>query len=259
MNRSILVFILGLSLIFNVFFIIGAMTWRTSVKKTEIVETAIIKDVVERLELDNRQADAFQYLRKSDQEETGFIREQLRMNHDVMMEILASETPDINRLRTIANEDIELQSELHRVRMENHLGLVELLSPPQRRRLAEQIMGRPDRRGPREHRTFSDDVIKKFDLDENGELDKMERRAAREFAKQQHRSRRERSRELHQRFDLDKDGRLDREEEDAMRLFLLENGIENPPHSPPGRRNGPPHHHPPHHGDSDSKPAGSFF
>ena len=90
MNRSILTFLLGLSLIFNVFFIIGAMTWRPSEKETE---ARIIKDVVDRLELDDRQADAFRYLRKADQEETGLIREQLTVNHDTMMRILASEAP----------------------------------------------------------------------------------------------------------------------------------------------------------------------
>ncbi len=257
MNRSLLVFLFGLSLIFNVFFIIGAMTWRTS---ADDAEAAIIEDVVDRLELDNRQADAFQYLRKADQEETGLIQEQLRMNHDSMLEILASETPDINRLRTLGNEVIELRSELHKVHMENHLGLVELLSPSQRRRLAEQIPnGRHDRRGPYKPRTFSDEIIKKYDADGNGALDKAERRDAREFAKQRHQSRRERGREIQKRFDLDNDGKLDSEEENAMRLFLLENGMENPPYPPRGRRNGPPHHHPPRHDDQGFESSGSFF
>ena len=251
MNRPVLIFLLGLSLIFNVFFIIGAMTWRTSAAESE---AGIIKDVVDRLELDTRQADAFQYLRQADQDETGLIREQLAMNNDIMMEILASEMPDINRLRTLARQDIELRSELHKVRMENHLGLVELLTPRQRQRLAEQIThGRPPHRGPREPRKFSEDVINRFDLDGNGQLDKAERREAREFAKQQHRDRRERARKLQQRFDLDKDGRLDHEEENAMRMYLLENGMEYVAPPPPGRRDGhPPHHpprHPPHHAD----------
>lgn len=242
MNRSILVFLLGLSLIFNVFFIIGAMTWRTAAEESESV---IIKDVVDRLELDSRQADAFQFLRRADQEETGLIREQLAMNNDIMMETLASDSPDINKLRTLAREDIALRSELHKVRMENHLGLVELLTPFQRQRLAEQIVrGRPTRHEHREPRTFSVDVIKRFDVNGDGQLDKMERRNAREFAKQQHRARRERTRQLQQRFDLNKDGRLDREEENAMRLYLLENDMEDLP-MPPPRRDGHPPHKPP--------------
>ena len=257
MNRSTLVFLLGLSLIFNVFFVIGAMTWRISEVDNE---ADIVKDVVDKLELDSRQADAFRLLRKADQSDTRVIRDQLTANHETMMEILSSETPDINRLRTLANEDIELRSELHKVHMDNHLGLVKLLTPQQRQRLAKKLIdGRPARHGGRDRRVFSDEIIKKFDVDQNGKLDKDEWHQAREFSKQQHRARRDRVREIQQRFDLDKDGRLDREEEDAMRLFLLENGMENPPHPPPGRRNGPPRDNPPHHGDSGTAPLGSFF
>lgn len=242
MSRPILVFLLGLSVLFNVFFIVGAMTWRVSDTTSESGE---VSKVVQVLDLDTRQADTFRMMRKEFQTESAVLGQQLRRLRARIAEELASDQPDIQRLRLLTDQESVLQTERHAIGTNQFTDFVDILSPDQRRQLGHRLMGPPGSGHPAE--AIERRSLEKFDTDGDGLLDEQERANAREFARQMQAQRREHRRQLERRFDLDGDGRLSPEEQEALREYLLENRNQRgdrrgrgdrPP--PPDWRNAPP-------------------
>ncbi|MCH2132488.1 MAG: hypothetical protein MK116_01935 [Phycisphaerales bacterium] len=250
MNRSLLVFLLGLSVLFNVFFIVGAMTWRVSEEDNNSQEIATVVDV---LGLDARQADAFRAMRAQYQTEAMVIGEQLRRVRTMLAEELASESPDIYELRRLTELETGLQSERREIGTDQFAHLIDLLSPEQRRTLGHRMMGPHGRRGrhvpPHE---MERRALEKFDVNGDGLLDEQERAAAREFARDQHEQRRQRRREAERQFDADGDGKLSPEEQEAFRQHLLEQREDR---DGPGRRR-PGDRPPPDHRHRDGRPHG---
>ena len=251
MNRSVIVFLLGLSLLFNVFFIIGAMTWRVDATTMEDGE---IQEVTDTLDLDNRQTNAFKSMRHEFRTESAVLRQQIRRIRAMIAEELASENPDTIKLRMLAEEENDLQAERHQLGTNQFTDFIGLLSPDQRKRLGHRLMGPPGHGHPPEE--LERRAMERFDLDGDGLLNEEERFAAREFARKMQRERKAQRREMERLFDFDGDGKLSPEEQEALREHMLENrpqrggdrrGHGNRPH-PPDRSDPhpPPHGHPPH-------------
>ncbi|MEE2907541.1 MAG: periplasmic heavy metal sensor [Planctomycetota bacterium] len=242
MSRSILFFLLCLSVLFNVFFIVGAMTWRVSDTTSESGE---VNKVVQVLDLDTRQADTFRTMRKEFRTESAVLGQQLRRLRSMIAEELASDQPDVERLRLLTEQESLLQAERHVVGTNQFTDFVGILSPDQRRQLGRRLMGPPGSGHPPED--IERRALEKFDVNGDGLLDEQERATARDFARQMQAERRAHRRQLERRFDLDGDGQLSPEEQEALRQYLLENrgqrgdrrGRGDRPH-PPDRRNAPP-------------------
>ena len=244
MSRSTLVFLLGLSFLFNIFFIAGAMTWRIP---AEVDEASGVADVVNTLGLDDRQTDAFKLMRRQFETESVVIQEQLIRVREMISQELASDSPDVEQLRTFSSQEASLLSDRRTMGLDQFTYFVELLSPKQRRDLGHRLSGPP------RHRRFSPEemekrAIEKFDSNGDGLLDDAERQNARDFGRQQHEQRRMRRAETRMQFDLDGDGSLSPEEHEAYRKFILENRDQNKQHRPPHDR--PPHDRPPPPGRS---------
>jgi len=215
MNRSILTLLLGLSIIFNVFFIVGARTWRPS-----DLEQTDVKEVADVLALDTRQTDVFRSMRQEFKTEVAVLSQQIHRVRSMIAEELASEQPDTTRLRMLTEQETALQAERHAVSTSQFTEFIGMLSPSQRRQLGRRLMGPHDMGHP--PRELERMAIERFDLDGDGLLDEEERKAAREFSRQMHKSRKAHRRELEKRFDLDGDGRLSPDEQEALREHLLE-------------------------------------
>ena len=247
MSRSILAFLLGLSVLFNVFFIVGAMTWRVD----DAGDQSEVTEVADFLSLDTRQVDAFREMREEFKTHAVVLGQQLRRIRSLIAEELASEYPDIAKLQRMTEQEAALQAERHAFGINQFADFIEILSREQKRQLGHRLMGPPEKHRPPEE--IERMAIERFDQDDDGLLNEEERKAAREFARQTHEARKKHRRELHQRFDIDGDGRLSPDEQEALREHMLEQrakrkgdrrnrGHRPPPHE---RQNRPPQHGPP--------------
>lgn len=219
--------VLILSLVFNVFFVLGAI--REQERRDPI---ASITQVANELNLDDQQAHRLAELRASFQENTGFLQEELREVRDAMAEQMAAEDPNGSTLRDLMEREATLVAQ-RREAAQAHFGqFVDLLTPEQRHDLGQRM--HPKRRGMRGKGPLHD--IEQFDADRDGALNEDERRAAKRHADDRRSQQTKWREELRARFDADQDGHLAPEEREAMRAWLLEQGF-----SPPEGR--PPHDH----------------
>ena len=259
MNRSTLIFLLGLSLLFNIFFVAGAMTWRVPAESDETQEVA---DIARKLDLDEQQKQAFLSMRRQFETESAVIREQLLRMRDRISQELESETPNVEQLRYLSAQESALLAERRTIGVDQFTFFVDMLSPNQRRDLGRRLSGHPrGRRGSPEE--IERRAVEMFDLNGDGILDESERQNAREFAKQEHEQRRLRREKTRMQFDLNGDGSLSPEEHEAYRKHILENRESHHRNRPPHDR--PPHDRPPHdrpprerRGDGPPPPGGQF-
>jgi hypothetical protein len=220
-NRSTLVFLLGLSVLFNIFFVVGAMTWRDVSADDESGEEQSINSVINALELDDRQADAFRSMRRQFRTESVVIGQQLIRVRDLIATELAAEQPDIERLRELRDQEVGLNAERQASGSSRFEQFIDLLTTAQRQALGSRLAGPHGRRMPPPEE-MERRAIEKFDANGDGLLDEGERQAARQYSKQQHQQWRSRRQELSRKFDLDGDGNLSEEEREAFRQHLLE-------------------------------------
>ena len=239
MNRNTLIFVLGLTLLFNIFFVAGAMTWRVPAVTDETREAT---DVARKLGLDERQKEAFTSMRRQFETESAVIRQQLLRIRDRISEELESDTPDVEQLRHLSAQESSLLAERRNMGVDQFTYFVDMLSPNQRRDLGRRLSGHP-----RGRRVSPEDLekraVEKFDTNGDGVLDDAERQQAREFARQEHEQRRMRRDKIRMQFDQDGDGTLSPEEHEAYRKHILENRESHHRHRPPHDR--PPHDRPP--------------
>ena len=239
MTRGPLIFLLVLSFLFNIFFVMGAMTWRGE----ETQQTAASVDsVIRKLDLDQRQAEVFRSLYSDFKLQSAVIGEDLSRIRRSIGRQLEQDTPDINRLRELAAEETALRAERHEIAGDQFTHFVDLLNPAQRRTLGHRLMGSP--RPPRPPvGEFERRELAIFDQDGDGSLNPEEREEARRFHRHRMEMRRQHRLQEERRFDANGDGRLSLEEQAAYRDFLL-NLPDRPPRDfgPAGR---PPHEHRP--------------
>ena len=253
MNRSTLIFLLGLSVLFNIFFVAGAMTWRVP---AEADEATSVTDVAQKLGLDEKQTEAFSSMRRQFETESVVIGQQLRRVREMIAEELADDAPDVEQLRNLSTQEASLLAERRNIGVDQFTYFVDMLSPKQRRTLGHRLSDHP--RGRRvSAQEMEKRAIEKFDANGDGLLDDMERDQAREFAKQENEERRMRRKQTRMQFDLDGDGVLSPDEHEAFRTFILENRESHGRHRPPHDR--PPHDRPPHDRPHGPPPGGGSF
>jgi Spy/CpxP family protein refolding chaperone len=220
MKVPLLSALLALSVIFNIFFIAGAMQ-----PNRPEDPVASITRVANELSLDQQQADRLSELRASFREETALVREELHEVHDAIGAEMASESPDGTTLRTLMQREAALIGE-RRAAAQQHFGhFVELLTPEQRTDLGRRMHPEHGRRG---RRADSPHEADRFDADGDGVLNESERAEARRSVEIRRNQQATWRAEMRQKFDENQDGRLDATEREAMRAWLLEQGITPP-------------------------------
>ncbi len=247
MKTRLLTVLLLLSLIFNVFFIIGALRHR--VPPGPMAE---IHQVAQELDLDDRQVARLTELRQTFIDESALIRSDLAKVRAAMADLLDAETVDASAMRSLMDEEAEIQNRRRQLAGRQFGRFVDLLTPDQRQLLGSRMHG-PRSRGDRRP-DIPQHLVDRFDAD--GALSDAERATARQQLANGHGRQARWREEMQIKFDLDQDGRLSAEEREAMRDWLLEEGFTPPDVSaadPVGRRgrprrNGggpPPGHRPP--------------
>ena len=230
MKIRILIALLALSLIFNIFFVAGAIQHKR-LRPTGPV--ANITRIANELGLDKQQADRLKEIRASYRADTEIIRDELRETHDAIGAEMASDTPDGSALRTLMQRESTLIAQRRKAGQQHFEHFVDLLTPEQRHDLGQRM--HPDHaRGRRQDHHDSGPTLERFDADGNGTIDDAERAEAQrtiEHRREQQSIWRE---EMRVKFDADKDGRLNAVEREEMRAWVLEQGFSPPPNG--GRR-----------------------
>ena len=207
MIRSLVWFILALSLLFNVFFVAGAWRVRGEVSNGDRVTSLVAAD----LGLDEPQAALFAELRKSVEADQESYEEGIALLHQQLITELARDEPNLQGVRDLVDQEADLRQQRSRGRSDRFNDFVRMLSPEQCRKLSSRVGH--SRRG----RARWQQMLQKFDTDGDGQLNDEERAAAEEHIKAHRQDRESHRREMYERFDANGDGQLDDAERAAMR------------------------------------------
>ncbi len=210
MIRSLVWFILALSLLFNAFFMAGAWWVRGEVSNGDRVVNLVAAD----LDLDEPQAALFAELRKSVEADQQAYEEGIALLHQQLITELSRDEPNLQGVRDLVDQEADLRQQRSRGRSERFNDFVRMLSPEQCRKLSRRVGH--SRRG----RARWQEVLRKFDTDGDGQLNDEERAAAQEHINERRKHHEERRREMHERFDANGDGQLDDAERAAMREWM---------------------------------------
>ncbi len=210
MIRSLVWFILALSLLFNVFFVAGAWRVRGEVSNGDRVTSLVAAD----LGLDEPQAALFAELRKSVEADQESYEEGIALLHQQLITELSRDEPNLQGVRDLVDQEAELRQQRGRARSDRFNDFVRTLSPEQCRKLSRRVGH--SRRG----RARWQEILQKFDSDGDGQLNDEERAAAQEHIKERRKDYEQRRREMHERFDANGDGQIDETERAAMREWM---------------------------------------
>ena len=228
MNRTALIGLLALSLIFNVFFVIGAMS-----QSPEQVSQRRFQQMARELDLDPRQSDRLIELRKSLADQNAVLKEDIRRIRAQIAQELDRTTPDLELVRSLIEQEAAFTATC-RASAAQHCGdFIDLLTPEQRHALGRRLAKK------RHARKMPPEVMSRFDNDGDGRLNKEEHARARAEMGRRHERMRHLREQARDRFDANEDGTLDANEREAMRGWLLEQGFELPEgmNTPQGRQN----------------------
>ncbi len=245
MKFRLLVVLLALSLIFNVFFLIGAL--RHPPRRSPMAE---LTRVANQLRLDDRQAERFGELRQDFREEVGILSEELHQVRQAIRETLASDAVDSELLDELMATESTLIAKRRQLATGHFGRFVDLLTPEQRSELGTQLHG-----GRSEGHRDPPHIVDRFDTDGDGTLNEAERHEAHKHMEERRTRHEHRRDELRKKFDANSNGRLEPEEREAMRAWLLEQGFA-PPDAPEGARRRPPGSGPPGNGPPGGGPRG---
>ncbi|MBM43966.1 MAG: hypothetical protein CMJ36_02990 [Phycisphaerae bacterium] len=238
-KRPILNILLGCSIVFNVFFIFGAMQWR-SLDRKPIGHAGMVKRVVDAMNLDDDQRIAFESMHEDFEAETAVISEQISELESSIANLLASDDPDLQQVDVLIEQKTLLRNERRRAGSERFEAFLAMLTPEQRHELGRRMEQRQRHAGSDQGRL--DRLLKRFDENGNGTLEPDEQKQADAFLEQR---RNERQRPvdatLFSRFDLDEDGLLSPDEADELGAYLQSDrprrgGPARGPHGPRGPR-----------------------
>ena len=207
MIRSLVWFILALSLLFNAFFVAGAWRVRGETSNGDRVTNLVAAD----LDLDEPQAALFAELRKSVEADQESYEEGIALLHQQLITELSRDEPNLQGVRDLVDQEVDLRQQRSRGRSDRFNEFVRMLSPEQCRKLSSRVGH--SRRG----RARRQQMLQKFDTDRDGQLNDEERAAAEEHIQAHRKDRESRRRDMHERFDADGDGQLDDAERAAMR------------------------------------------
>jgi hypothetical protein len=208
-RRNLPWLLLAISVVFNVFFVVGYLQAR-SVADLSASDDGIETLVRNELNLSEEQAAAFHGLRADMMNEAALLQNQRALASRELLQELDSEMMNLERLFDIVSGDAEMHREWRLGAMERMKQFVSMLTPEQKSKFWRHVHKRKRHRIP-EH------VMKRFDADGDGNLDEVERQAAK-----QHMDERwaEMRRKRLARFDANSNGKLDPDEEQAWRAWM---------------------------------------
>ena len=216
MKRPTLLFLLCCSVLFNVFFILGALQWNPQ-EPQRASRMARINEVISVMDLNDEQRTTFEQLRSEFEAESELLGQRILRMQRLIGEALNTDEPDLDEVDALVRQQAALRHERRRAGMERFEAFLAILSPTQRHSLGQRMQSgqRDETEAPRSDRT-----LKKFDLNQNGRLEPDEQQAADEFMEER-RQRRAKNRDaLHDQYDQDGDGFLSPDEERKLREHL---------------------------------------
>lgn len=215
MTRSIVWFLLVLSLLFNVFFVFGYMRAKASsqLPNGDITEANRVTEFVSNeLKLDDKQREVFSKLRR----EMRVFNESIALSDQELLNELEKESPDLSTIRQMVVEQTDLNNQRRVERSQRFNDFLKTLSPDQCKRLSDRV-GRS-----RHGRGRFQRMLKMFDENKNGKLDEDEMvkaKAAHSTWREKWQKEREKRRtEMREQYDANGDGDIDQQEWGAMIL-----------------------------------------
>jgi len=204
---NILVFLLAMSLLFNVFFLAGYMRATTRVSTIDTSEGAARLAAVE-LGLDKEQAAVFSGLRTEMQEDNLAYADALALAEQEFYGSLDGEDPDPAAVASLIEREMELHRQMRETAMRRVERFARMLSPEQRKALFGKVRGRFSGRGQRRR------IMERFDVNRNGTLDPDEKVAADAHIAQM-------MERMRSRLDRNGNGIIEPEEKQAAREHMM--------------------------------------
>jgi len=245
-RTTVLWALLGLSLVFNVFFVIGALD-----RDHRPRPAADIARVVADMDLDPQQQQRLEELRTGFRAEDTLIRQQVHEVKQAIAAELDADEVDADAMRDLMQQEADLIAARRATARSRFGQFIDLLTPEQRQELGRRMhtgtgLSPPPPAPPH--------LVAEFDRDGDGRLDESEREEARQSVAHRNERQGHWRAELRDKFDTNENGRLEPAEREAMRSWVLEQGFEPPPRGPEG---GPPlGEHPPMGGPRRGGPRG---
>ena len=179
--RALTAILLLVSAVFNVAFIVGYLTSRTSPETLATTEK-VTEVVADDLELDKKQREAFLSLYEKSREESAKLREAIRVTRESLMTEMGNPSPDQERIQTLQNELSELHGAYREASLKHYKEFMDTLRPEQRKHVTERVERheRRHRRGPFPPPWMHGKTLERFDANRDGELDEGERATMRE-------------------------------------------------------------------------------
>jgi len=210
MKQKLTLSLLALSLLFNVFVLIGFTQNRSHGEETTADETrsddTMAKRVADELKLDDTQTRAFIDLHKNLRKQSAVFGDSIALVQQNLIAELKKESPDLDHVRALVGEKAKLDHERRLAGADLYGDFVALLTPQQRQILSGRLGGGL---GPGPHRPGMPPpppmLLRRFDLNHNGRLDPDELKAAQE----QLDARRNEFHRRHPNFDANHDGQID--------------------------------------------------
>src|SRR6185503_10253002 len=147
MKQRILVFALAVSLLFNVFVLIGFTQGRASQGERNESDETIEKQVASELKLDDAQAKVFADLRGDFRRQNGVINESFALVQQDLMSEMRKDAPDLDKVRELISKRAELDHERRLANAELYTQFVQVLKPEQRRAMWRRFGMVPGPRG----------------------------------------------------------------------------------------------------------------
>lgn len=221
MTRNLLLFLLALSVLFNVFFAVGYLQARAEASLAG--SPARLEQRVKReLDLDGEQSALFTRLRSGMEEEDALFHQEFAAIQQELTAELARQDPDAERVESILERQDDLRRRRRMAASERFRAFMEVLSPEQRMRFVESMRRE---RGHRHHR----DRLRRFDENGDGQLDAVERERAREHMEARRQMRERRRAEGMKRFDENGNGSLEPDELAAFKAWMRQHRENGPP------------------------------
>lgn len=172
MKRKTLLIALGLSLLFNVFVLIGFMQARSQPQPPPPDDQGMIRQMTRDLRLTDQQVKMLSSLREDQRRQGAVFDDSVALVRQSLLAEIRKPSPDVDRLRALVDQEAELFRQRRLAGAELFERFVDQLTPQQRQALSGRFGRSP--RGPEPLRNR----FERFDVNHNGRLDPDEMRQA---------------------------------------------------------------------------------
>lgn len=175
MKSKALLVALGVSMLFNVFVLVGFARARTQHPRGPMNDSRMIERMVSDLNLDERQRNVLVSLRDDQRKQAEEFNENLALIRENLNAELRNSSPDLEAIRELVADEAELFHQRKLAGADMFGRFLSELTPDQRQKLRD--LQRPPHREPPK---LGPRIIERFDVNRNGRLDPDEMREARQ-------------------------------------------------------------------------------